>query len=201
MLSGKNAYRNAESGSRIGDYKMQYPSTKRLIFCLWTLPISGIFALIALFLRKFFVLPGADLVGWAQMVASDSYRIAQYIYILAYVLPFFGFWALYIYLSRHKVETLAFWGLMGALLGTGLPLTTLGVFTYTSPALANLYLHGETYLPQVITDIAMGSSLVVGISGAILYVGGCFLFGLALWKSKVISKLPGVFLFLHSLLI
>jgi hypothetical protein len=44
---------------------MQYPSIKRLVLSLWTLPISSIFALIALFLRKFVVLPGADLMGRA----------------------------------------------------------------------------------------------------------------------------------------
>lgn len=180
---------------------MQFPSTKRLVLCLWTLPISGILALIPLILRKFVGLPGEDLVEWAKIVASDGYRIAQYVYILAYVLPFFGFWALYIYLSQHKAEFLAFWGLMGTLLGTGLPLTTLGVFAYTSPALGNLYLQGETYLPQVITEIAMGSSMVMGIPGAFLYVGGCLLFGGAIWKSDAISKLSGVILVLHGLLV
>jgi len=178
---------------------MQLPSTKRLVLSLWTLPISGILALIALFLRKFVGLPGEDLVQWAQIVSSDSYRIAQYIYILAYVLPFFGFWALYIYLSQHKAEFLAFWGLIGTLLGTGLPLTTLGVVAYASPPLGNLYLQGATNLPQVITEIAMGSSMVMGLPGAFLYVGGCLLFGIAIWKSDTISRWSGVILSLHGL--
>ncbi len=180
---------------------MQPPSTKRLVLSLWTLPISGILGLIALFLRKFVVLPGEDLVQWAQIVSSDSYRIAQYIYILAYVIPFFGFWALYIYLSQHKVEFLAFWGFIGTLLGTGLPLTTLGVFAYASPPLGILYLQGATNLPQVITEIAMGSSMVMGLPGAVLYVGGCLLFGIALWKSDAISRWSGVILTLHGLLV
>lgn len=180
---------------------MHFPSTKRLVLCLWTLPISGILALIALLLRKFVGLPGENLIEWARIVSSDSYIIAQYIYILAYILPFFGFWALYMYLSQHKAELIAFWGLMGTLLGTGLPLTTLGVFAYASPALGNLYLQGETHLPQVITEIAMGSSMVMGMPGAFLYVGGCILFGVAIWKSDTNFKWPGVILALHGLLV
>ena len=173
----------------------------RIFICLWSLPISGILAIIALFLRKFVGLPGENLLKWAQAVSSNVYLISQYMYILAYVLPFFGFWALYMFLLQHNVERLAFWGLMGTLIGTGLPLTTLGVFAYASPEMGKLYLLGDTHLPQVITEIAMGSSMVLGTLGAFLYVGGCTLFGIAIWRSGTLPGWSGVLLALHGLFI
>ena len=172
------------------------------MFCLWTLPISGVLGMAVLFLRKFIGLPGEDLIEWATVVSSKSYLISESLYILAYVLPFFGFWALYMILMKQGQETSAFWGLMGTLLGTGLPLTTMGIFAYASPALGKLFLQGDTHLPQVITEIALGPSMVVGMPGAFLYVGGgCILLGWAIWKSKVIVKWAGGLLALHSLLL
>ena len=181
---------------------MQLPSNKRLIVCLWTLPISGIVAIGALFLRKFVVLPGTDVLEWAQMVTSSSYLTAQYIYILAYIIPFLGFWALYMYLSQQHLEKLAFWGLIGTLLGTALPLTTLGVFSFASPAIGDLYLQGNANAPQIINEIAFGSSMMLaGLPGAFLYVGGCIAFGIAIWRSGVIQKWSGVLLAMHGLFI
>jgi len=181
---------------------MQLPSKKRLILGLWTLPISGVLAIGALFLRKFIVLPGQDLLEWAHMVTSNSYLTAQYIYILAYVIPFLGFWALYMYLSQQHLEKLAFWGFTGTLLGTALPLTTLGVFVFASPAIGDLYLQGNTNAPQIINEIAFGPSIILaGLPGAFLYVGGCLAFGIAIWKSGILPKWSGVLLVLHGLFI
>jgi len=180
---------------------MQYPSKRKILLCLFTFPLSGVLALVALFLRKFVGLPIGDLAAWAGVVASKSYLMGQYLYILAYVLPFLGFWALYMVLMQRNGEKLAFWGLVGTLVGTGLPLTTLGVFAYASPALGKLYLQGDTHLPQVITDIAMGSSMVMGLPGAIFYVSGCLLFGLAIWRSGALTRWSGVLFTLHGLLV
>lgn len=180
---------------------MQKPPKKRILFCLWTFPISGSMAIVALFLRKFVNLPVGDITEWANSVSSSNYLIAQYLYILAYVVPFFGFWALYLYLAQRQREPMAFWGLMGTLLGTGLPLTTLGVLAYVSPVFGRLYLQGDTHLPELINEIAMGSSIVMGMPGAFLYVGGCSLFGIAIWQSETIKKWAGVALALHGLLI
>jgi len=180
---------------------VQKPPKKRILFGFWTFPISGSVAIVALFLRKFVNLPVADITEWANSVSSSNYLIAQYLYILAYVVPFFGFWALYMYLAQRQREPMAFWGLMGTLLGTGLPLTTLGVLAYVSPVFGRLYLQGDTHLPELINDIAMGSSMVMGMPGAFLYVGGCSLFGIAIWQSETIKKWAGVALALHGLFI
>lgn len=180
---------------------MQLPSSRKIYYCLITFPISGLLALIALFMRRFASLPGEDLKAWAEVVASSNYLISQYLYILAYVLPFLGFWALYMTLLQHDQEKLAFWGLVGTLVGTGLPLTTLGVFAYASPALGKLYLLGDSHLPQVITEIAMGSSMVMGLPGAIFYVSGCILFGIAIWRTFPTARWAGILFGLHGLLV
>ncbi|MFH2039745.1 MAG: hypothetical protein ABIJ65_09960 [Chloroflexota bacterium] len=180
---------------------MQIPSRRRILLCLFTFPLSGILALGALFMRKFVGMPGADPGVWAAVVTSNRYVIAQYLFILAYVLPFLGFWALYMVLMQHNTEKLAFWGLVGTLIGTGLPLTTLGVFAYASPALGKLYLLGDTHLPQVITEIAMGSSMVMGLPGAVFYVSGCILFGIAIWRSFPSVKWSGILFGLHGILV
>ena len=156
----------------------------------------------ALLLRNFTVLPGDDPSAWAQMVVSGNYLTAQFIYILAYAIPLLGFWALYMVLSQLNFEKLAFWGFLGTLLGTALPLTTLGVFAFASPAIGDLYLQGNAQAPGIINEVAFGSSMMlVGLPGAFLYVGGCIAFGIAIWRSESLSRWSGVLLALHSLFI
>jgi hypothetical protein len=48
---------------------MQLPAKRRILLCLWTLPLSGILAIVALLLRKYVGLPGEDLAEWAGKVA------------------------------------------------------------------------------------------------------------------------------------
>lgn len=178
---------------------MRTDKSRRILVCLLTLPISGGLAMAALFLRKFALFPGEAPGDWAEVVTSGSYAFAQYGYVIAYILPFFGFWALYASLKDlEKVERIAFWGFMGALLGTALALPTLGVFTFVSPEIGRLYLAGESQLPQMITDIGMGSSMVLGIPAAFLFAGGCLLLGIAVWRSGTLTRWPGVMLALHG---
>jgi len=180
---------------------VQNPPKGRILVALWTFPVSGLVAIVALFIRNFVNLPVGDKAEWAESVSSGNYLTAQYLYILAYVVPFFGFWALYMYLAQKQKERVAFWGLMGTLLGTGLPLTTLGVLTYVSPVFGRLYLQGDTHLPELINEIAMGSSMVMGMPGAFLYIGGCLSFAISIWQSGTINKWAAVALALHGLFI
>ena len=173
-----------------------------MFLCLLSMPVSGALAIGALVLRRFVSLPGQDLAEWAGVVVSNSYVIAQYGYVVAYVLPFLGFWALYTYMMDHdKVERMAFLGLVGALIGTGLALPTLGVFSYVSPAVGRLYLTGDSHLPQMITDIALGASMVLGLPAALLYAGGCLLLGVSVWKCSILPRWSGVILALHGFLL
>ena len=173
----------------------------RLVICLLTFPASAILAVVVLLIRGFVSLPGENLGEWAEVVSSGSYLVSQCGYVIAYVAPFFGFWALSTYLSEAGNERLAFWGLMGALVGTALPLTTLGIFTYASPALGRLYLLGDTHLPAVITEIAMGPSMVLGTAGAAIYVLGCVLLAVGIWKSGALPRVPAIMIALHGVLI
>jgi hypothetical protein len=166
-----------------------------------TFPASGILAIVCLLLSRFVGLRGDDVVGWAELVSSDTYLVSQYGYILAYALPFFGFWALYMLLMRSQIGRLAFWGFIGALLGSGLPLTMLGVLGYASPVIGRLYLQEDTHLPEMIAEIAMGSSLALGLPGAVLYAGGCTASGVAVWKCETLARRSGVTLALRGLFV
>lgn len=136
--------------------RMRKPPKARILPGLWTFPVSGGMALAALFLRKFVNLPVGDITAWSNSMASTSYLTAQYLYILAYVILFFGFWAMYRVLEEKQKERLAFWWFMGALLWTSLALTTLGVLAYVSPVVGRRYLQGNTQLPQLINEITLG---------------------------------------------
>ena len=178
---------------------MQVQKPFRMVVCLLTLPISGVLAIASLLMRRFIVFPGDNLVEWADVVTSSAYALGQYLYAVAYVLPFCGFWALYMILAEsERVERVAFWGLMGSLIGTALALPTMGVFTFVSPVIGDLYKAGFDQLPQVIVDIGLGTSMVLGMPAAFLYAGGCLLLGIAAWRSGVLPRWTGVMLALHG---
>jgi len=48
---------------------MQKPPKGRILASLWTFPISGLVAIVALFLRKFVNLPVGDITEWANSIA------------------------------------------------------------------------------------------------------------------------------------
>ena len=92
---------------------------------------------IGLLLRGPMPLPNMDVDAWAQAVTGSNYFLAQVLTIIAYVLPYFGFWALYAYLAKvEQVERTAFLGFMGSIVGTSLALITLGIFSFVSPQIA-----------------------------------------------------------------
>ena len=80
---------------------MQNQESARLRFGLLTLPIGGLIGVVALLLRgPVAPLPGIDPAAWVKAVTADLYAPAQYAYMIAYVLPYLGFWALYAYLDN-----------------------------------------------------------------------------------------------------
>ena len=102
-----------------------------------TLAIGSVLGLIGLVLRGPVPLPNMDVDTWAQAVTASNYFLAQVLTIFAYILPYFGFWALYAYLARiERVERIAFRGFMSSIIGTSLALPTLGIFSFVSPQLA-----------------------------------------------------------------
>jgi hypothetical protein len=175
----------------------------RLRFGLLTLPIGGIIGIVALLLRgPISPLPDTDPTAWVEVVTSSLYSPAQFGYIIAYVLPYFGFWALYAWLAQiERVERLAFWGFMGAMIGTSLALPTLGVFSFVNPSIGKLYAQGDHHLLQIISNVVTGPPVVINLSGGTIYLAGTILLGVAVWRCGALPKWSGVCLAVHGVLL
>ena len=175
---------------------------RRMILGLAALPVSAVLALAAVFFRGAEVLPLTDIALWAETVTGPLYSIAQKVYIMAYVLLFFGYWALYRYFSGfEKAEKFVFWGFVFSLWGIGLALPTQGVFTYVSPYLAQLFQEGNTALPDMLIGIANRDSIYLGIPAAIFYSAGTILCGLGILRTGVFPNIIPLILIPHGLLL
>ena len=178
---------------------MQKRNSIREFWCLLTMPVSGVIAIISLIMRKFSGLPGTRPSEWAEHVSAPTYLISQYAYAIAYVMPFLGFWALYAQIrDQDSGEGFAFWGLMGALAGTALALPTLGVLAFAGPEFARLFLSGSPEMARILNDIALGPAMALGLPAAVLYSAGCLLLGIAVWRTGSLPKWPGIALAAHG---
>jgi len=176
---------------------------KRILFGLSSFIIGGIAGIVSMILRGKDLLPNPDIVNeWSLAVQSNQYLISQYQYIiLAYILPFFGFWSLYeILRNKKQLEKLSFWGMIFSILGTALVLPNLGVFAYVSPQVGKLFIDGND-VSNVIVDAISKTAMPIGIFGAILYTTGPILLGISIWKSKIFNKISGILLILHGLIL
>ena len=80
---------------------------------LLTLVIGSVMGIIVLVQRGPVPLPHVDVDTWARAVSGNNYFLAQVLTIFAYVIPYFGFWAVYASLTKiDKVERIAFWSFM-----------------------------------------------------------------------------------------
>jgi hypothetical protein len=165
-----------------------------------TLVVGSLLGILGLVMRGPVPLPNMDVEAWALVVTSSNYFLAQVLTILAYVIPYVGFWAIYASVAMiEKVERAAFWGFMSSVVGTSLAIATLGVFSFVSPKLAELYLQGNEQLPNIITQVATGQPAIINILGGTLYLLGTVLLGVAIWRSGLHSKWAGALIALHGL--
>ena len=175
---------------------------KRIILGLACLPASAIIAVIAVFLRGMSLVPFTDVEIWAETVTGPLFGIAQKAYIIAYVLPMCGYWALYKYLSGFdRAEKISFWGFIFSLWGMGLALPVLGVYSYASPHLAQLFLDGNDALPDIINSIATSDAMYLGVPAALLYSAGTILLGLGILRAGAFPKIIALILMPHGLLL
>jgi hypothetical protein len=175
-------------------------TSQRIKFGLLTLALGSLLGVIALLMRGQVPLAQLDVDAWAKSVTGEWYIFAQVLYIFAYVIPFWGFWALYGWLSTNdRVERLAFWGFLGSIVGTSLALPMLGIFSFVSPLIAQLYLGGDSQIPEVLSQVSSGIPLMVNLAGGVLYLVGTGLLGLAVWRSGFMPKWAGLLIGLHGL--
>ena len=179
---------------------MQMVNSARIRLSILTLAIGSVLGLIGFVLRGPVPLPNMDVDTWAQAVTASNYFLAQVLTIFAYILPYFGFWALYAFLARiERVERIAFWGFMSSIIGTSLALATLGIFSFVSPQIAQRYLQGDNNLPEIITLVATGQPAMINLLGGTIYLIGTGLLGVAIWRSGILPKWTGLLVGLHGL--
>lgn len=172
----------------------------RIRIGLATLVIGGLLGLGGLLLRGQVPFPNLDVDAWAQAVTGSNYVLAQILTILAYVIPYLGFWAIYALLEQvENVEKLAFWGFMFSIIGTSLAIATLGIFSFVSPQIAVRYLQGDAQLPSIISQVVTGQAAIINLSGGILYLLGTVLLGLAIWRSRSLPKWSGLLITLNGI--
>jgi hypothetical protein len=171
----------------------------RIRWSIFTFVLGGVLGLIALLLRGPVPLPNVDVEAWSMAVMNEYYFFAQVLTIFAYVIPFFGFWAVYDLLAENDiVEKWAFWGFMTAIIGTSLAIATLGVVSFVSPYLAKDFMLGDLQAPGIISQVATGRPAVVNILGGTLYLLGTVLLGIAIWRGGKMPKWSGLLLAAHG---
>lgn len=172
----------------------------RIHWSIFTFVLGGVLGLTGVLIRGPVPLPDVNIDGWLTAVTSDYYFTAQVLTIISYVLPYLGFWGLYAGLEDQiKVERIAFWGFMTAIMGTSLAIATLGVFSFVSPYLAEDYLLGDLQSPLMISEIATGKPALINLSGGFLYLLGTGLLGLALWRNEHWPRWSGLLISAHGL--
>ena len=173
--------------------------TSRIRIGLWSMPVASLVGLVGILLRGPFALPVPDVDAWAGAATQSSFTIGQILLIAGYVLPFFGFWALYAYLSEKIGEKIAFWGFMLSVWGTALALPGLGITAFAGPLAAESYLAGQGHTADLIMNAMMNRGFAVSIAAAICYSVGPILLGIALWRSSAAPRWTALGFGLHGL--
>lgn len=173
-----------------------------LLTGLLTIPISGALGAAMLLLRGPLVFPLADSSDWVGIVSSSNFLLYQSLLIVAFVLPFAGFLALYEFLGRGaRAKKSSLFGLVLLLWGTALALPSLGIVSFVASAVSQPGLADKGTIGTIVTDAVTGSGSLIGIAAAILYSIGALLFGVAIWQNASLSKIAAVLFGIHGLLL
>jgi hypothetical protein len=163
------------------------------------MPLISLIGLVGIVLRGPFALPIPDAAAWAEAATQPLFAVGQILLIAGYVLPFFGFWALYAYMSESGPEQSAFWGFMLSVWGTALALPGLGITAFAGPLAAESYLAGQLDASSLITTAMMSRGFALSIMAAVGYIIGPILLGIALWRSGTAPKWAALLFALHGI--
>jgi len=173
-----------------------------MLIGMLTIPLSGVLGVAVLLLRGPLVLPLQDSTEWIETVSSSNYLVYQNLLVAAYVLPFFGFLALYAYLaSDARQERLSLIGLIASIWGTALALPALGIASYVGSLDGQLSLADQTSIGQIVAAALLGPGFPMGIAAAVLYTIGPFLLGVAMWRKGTLPKIATVMFMAHGALL
>ena len=181
---------------------MKSHERKLIIIGLYTLVLGAILGLVAVLLVS--NLPSAQQTAqWAKVVSAKPYTISYYLLMYAYLIPIMGFWAIHRLFSAEKTPyLLSFWGMILSILGSALPMASIGVSAFAYPAIARMFLSHGLDVASLTKDMFPSNAMVFLLFSGLYYLAGIVLFGIVLWKHPgPLLKIASISLILHGLLI
>jgi hypothetical protein len=175
---------------------------KLVLIGLYTLAFSAILGLVAVLLLG--NVPSTQQpTQWAERVSSNAYTVSYYILIYAYLIGIIGFWAIHrLFSSERTPYLLSFWGMIFAILGSALPVASLGISAFAYPAIARMSLSHGVDVALLTQDIFTSKVMIFLLFSGLYYLAGIILLGIVLWKNaEALLKVASVSILLHGVLI
>ena len=171
-------------------------------YSLYTFIIGAILGLTAVFMIGNLP-PTTESAQWAEVVSSKAYITSYYLLAYAFLLPIPGFWAIHRLFSKDKKTfTVSFFGMILAILGSALPMMTMGVTAFAYPALVKMPLYQAGDIITFISNIFMPDTMIFLLFSGFYYLIGLILLGIVLWKEKKLSlRIASIALIAHAFLI
>jgi hypothetical protein len=149
------------------------------------------------------------LTGWATLThqpdaQTDFGSYAQYISTPEFfahhligsiggtIFALYGVIALFAYLMTRRGAGVALAGLLASVAGNILIGSLFGVAAFAAPVLGEAYLAGNHSMVEVNSAIYNMPLGLTGLTGGLFYSLGTILFGVAIWRSKVLPKAAGI---------
>jgi hypothetical protein len=140
---------------------------------------------------------------WAEEVSDPTYTISYYILMYAYLIPIIGFCAIHKLFSEEKIShILSFLGMIFSIIGSALPMASIGVSAFAYPAIARMIISRDLDLAILLNDILASKNMIFLLFSGFYYITGIILFGIVFWRdSNPLLKTASIFLILHGILI
>ena len=163
--------------------------------------VSGVLTAVGLYLRgPNMVDITADTQRIIDMASSSQHILAQIFLMPNLVIQIFGFWGLYAFLANTSVDRPAFWGAVLCIAANAFFLPFAGIVAFITPAVADLYLQGNSEVIQVYHQGLYSPFARPFLAGsAVLILAGALLFAVAIWRSGSLPKWAAVLFFLHAI--
>lgn len=141
---------------------------------------------------------GSEATGWSARVSSADYQRTQLLAGLGgWLLAMVAMVALSALLVGLRGRLLAGLGLLAGLTAAVLLLPQLGVTVFTARATGAAVADGDPAAAQVFAQ-AQGHGEEVAVAGVVLFSMAWLLFGLAVWRSRPLSRADGLLLVLAA---
>jgi hypothetical protein len=164
--------------------KMMKPHEKKLVITgISTLSIGAVLGIAAVLLGG--RMPSvSQTLQWAEVVSSKKYIISYFLLIYAYLIPIVGFWGIHkLFGSDRRSYLLSFWGMILAILGSALPMASIGVAAFASPATARMFFSHGIDVVTLTKDVFTSNVMIYMLLAGVYYLAGITLLGIVIWRN------------------